>query len=102
MSEAGATTHPARIFTGSALVFPTSMAAIAAAIAIFVVHLCIDLLPPCAFASTLSVGLQVIFPRCDSLRRVMLSGGAFPDVPRSWHEAAAVITPRVARSGLVK
>jgi hypothetical protein len=56
----------------------------------------------CALASTLSVGLQVIFPQRDVLRRVMPSGGAFPDVPRSWHEAAAVITDRVARSRRVK
>ena len=39
MSDAGATTHPARIFTGSARACPTSMTAIAAAIAMFVVHL---------------------------------------------------------------
>ena len=39
MSDAGATTHPARIFTGSARACPMSMTAIAAAIAIFVVHL---------------------------------------------------------------
>ena len=65
--DAGATTHPARIFTGSARACPASTTAITAAIAMFAVHLDM-IIPPacrCSFGTFDRFKPRLRFPHAD-------------------------------------